>query len=171
MKNTTLASANSHVTMRMKFRHSRKRGDILRMYHEVTNRFNVISAEKRRKKGNSECWEKNTVHMHTLWNEEILLVDRSQHTIQVGKIWLFWFITSYLAHQRAAMGNFFLKCSLLVINLEICNELVFGISLALPTHCCSKGMESSSEVVSWDFQDVTKCSEWNDAIPAENNQL
>lgn len=105
---------------------------------------------------------------HPHCNQEFLLVEKSRQTNQVGKLWIFWFMTSLLGHQLAGMGNSFLNYSLLVINLAMCNELVFGIALAQPTHCCSKGLESSTETFSWNFQDVTKHSKWNDAIPTES---
>lgn len=98
-----------------------------------------------------------SVETSTLCNEGTLLVERSQQT-KWESFDFFWFITSFLGHQLPGMGNFFLKCSLLVRDLAMCNEFLFGVSLAQPTHCCSEGMENCTEVVSWNFQDVTKHS-------------
>lgn len=127
----------------------------------------MSSVQKKEKKKMQFWLLRKELSPHPHCNEETLPMEKSQQTNQVGKLWLFWFITSFLCHQLAGMGDSFLKYSLLVINLAMCNELVFGIALAQPTHCCSKGMESPTEMVNWNFQDVTKHSEWNDAIPRE----
>ena len=69
------------------------------------------------------------------------------------------------------MRYFFLKCSLLDINLEMCDELVFGYSLAVPVEYSSKGIKSYTEMISCDVQNVIEHSKWNNAISTENNWL
>lgn len=75
-----------------------------------------------------------------------------------AKPWLFCTITSYLDHQLAAMGYFFLKCSLSGVNLETYDELAFSISLALPVDYCSKGTKSHTAIISCDVQNVIEHS-------------
>lgn len=80
-------------------------------------------------------------------------------------------MTSYLGYQLARMGYFFLKCSLLDINLKMYDELVFGISIALPVDYRSKGIKSCTEMISCDVRNIIEHPKWNSVISTENNCL
>lgn len=51
------------------------------------------------------------------------------------------------------------------------DELVFGISIALPVDYRSKGIKSCTEMISCDVRNIIEHPKWNNVISTENNCL